>query len=31
MPRQRNWMMVAMKFTEPSNDEVIRSTMPISQ
>ena len=31
MPGARNWMIVAMKFTAPSSDEVIRNTMPISQ
>ncbi len=30
-PGARNWMMVAMKLTEPSSDEVIRNTMPMSQ
>ncbi len=30
-PRARSWMIVAMKFTAPSSDEVIRNTMPISQ
>ena len=31
MPGARNWMMVAMKFTAPSNEDVINSTMPMSQ
>ena len=31
MPGARNWMIVAMKFTEPSSDEVMRNTMPMSQ
>ena len=31
MPGARSWMMVAMKFTAPSSDEVISNTMPISQ
>ena len=31
MPGARSWMIVAMKFTAPSSDEVIRKTMPISQ
>src|SRR3954463_12398000 len=29
-PFARNWMIVTMKFTEPSRDEVIRKTIPIS-
>src|SRR6202012_1649682 len=31
MPGARNWMMVAMKFTAPNKEDVIRSTMPTSQ
>ena len=31
MPGARNWMMVAMKLTAPSSDEVMSSTMPTSQ
>jgi hypothetical protein len=31
MPGARNWMMVAMKLTAPSNDDVIRKIIPISQ
>ena len=31
MPGARNWMIVAMKFTAPSSDEVMSNTMPISQ
>src|SRR5712671_270747 len=29
-PFTRSWMMVTIKLTEPSSDEVIRNTMPIS-
>ena len=31
MPGARNWMMVAMKFTAPSSDDVMRKTMPMIQ
>ena len=31
MPGARNWMIVAMKLTAPSSDDVIRNTMPMSQ
>ena len=31
MPGARNWMMVAMKFTAPSSDEVINNTKPINR
>ena len=31
MPGARSWMIVAMKFTEPSSDAVMLKTMPISQ
>ena len=31
MPGARSWMMVAMKFTAPSSDDVMSSTMPTSQ
>ena len=30
-PGARSWMMVVMKLTEPSSDEVIRKIMPTSQ
>ena len=30
-PFTRSWMVVAMKLTAPSSDEVIRKTIPISQ
>ena len=29
-PGARNWMVVTMKFTEPSSDDVIRKIIPIS-
>ena len=29
-PGARNWMVVTMKFTEPSSDDVIRKIMPMS-
>src|SRR5213075_2933921 len=29
-PLVRSWMMVTMKFTEPSSDDVIRKIMPVS-
>ena len=31
MPGARNCMIVAMKFTAPSSDEVMRNTMPMIQ
>ena len=31
MPGARSWMMVAMKFTAPSSEDVINSTMPMIQ
>ena len=31
IPGARSWIIVVMKFTEPSNDEVIRKTIEISQ
>ena len=31
MPGARNWMMVAMKFTAPSNEDVMRKMKPISR
>src|SRR6202012_1443944 len=31
MPGARSWMIVAMKFTEPSSDAVILKIMPTSQ
>ena len=31
MPGARSWMMVAMKFTEPSSDAVMLKTMPLIQ
>ena len=31
MPGARSWMMVARKFTAPSNEEVIRNTMAMIQ
>ena len=31
MPGARSWMMVAMKFTAPSNDDVINNTRPTSK
>ena len=30
MPGARSWKMVTMMFVEPSSDEVIRKTIPIS-
>ena len=30
-PFARNWIVVTMKFTDPSSEEVISSTMPSSQ
>ena len=30
-PGARNWIVVTMKFTEPSSDDVIRKIIPISQ
>lgn len=29
-PRARSWMMVTMRSTEPSSEEVMRKTMPIN-
>ena len=31
IPGARNWMIVAMKFTAPSSDDVIRKIIPTSQ
>ena len=31
MPGARNWMIVAMKLTAPSSDDVIRRIIPINQ
>jgi len=31
IPGARSWMIVLMKLTEPSSDEVIRNTMPMIQ
>ena len=31
IPGARSWMTVAMKFTAPKSDDVMRKTMPMSQ